>query len=262
VGLFAIFRRPALLGMVVLLGTSIAACSSDSSDTSDTSDTTKASAPAVDRQAMRAGTVRASDFPPGWRDTGRQPSSSSDAETERLAEQIPECREFLEQRDEEKGRPKAESNEFVNAAEAAVDPDQASTTSNEVVAFGSAAQAKAAYDAFAGSSTTACLQQLFDELLQREVAASLEPGQPEPMVTSEVDRLGVPAAGDATTAYQVVVTVQDADETAQIGFIAQVVRLGRYIVDYTATLFSPPPEQFGENIVARSMARFEAALGA
>jgi hypothetical protein len=256
-------RRLATIVVAALVTVTLAACGSSESSKSTPKSTSKSGSPAtsVDKKAMRAGAVRASDFPTGWRDTGKPSSSSSDKATKRVANGIADCREFVKQADVEDRRTKIKSNEFENAAEAAADPDQASTSSNDVVAYASAAEAKTAYDAFAGSSTTACLQQLFDQLLQQQLAASTTPGQPSPTLTTSVERLGVPAAGDATTGYEVVVTIELGAESQQLALVVQLVRVDQYIVNYTGTLYQAPPDQFGENLVARSMGRFEAALG-
>ncbi len=210
---------------------------------------------------MRAGLLRASDFPTGWRDVGSTSSSNNARETKRIAKGIADCREFVEQSDVEDRRTKVESNDFENAAEAAVDRDQASTSSNEVVAYRSTAESKTAYDGFAGSSTTSCFQQLFDQLLQQQMDAAAAPGQPTPTLTTSVDRLGVPAAGDATTAYQVVVTIEAGTVRRQLAFVVQLVRVDKYVVSYSGTFYQAQADQFGENLVARSIGRLESALG-
>ena len=252
-------RRVATICVATLITVTLAACGSPGSPPS----TSKSGSPstAADKKAMRAGLVRASDFPTGWRDTGKQSSSSGAKATKRVAQGIAECREFVKQSDLEDRRTKLESNEFENATEAAADPSRASISSNDVVAYASAAEAKTAYDAFAGSPTTSCLQQLFDQLLQQQSDANTTPGQPTPTLTTSVQRLGVPAAGDATTAYQVLVTIALDAASQQLAFVVQIVRIGQYIVNYTGTLYTAPPDQFGENLVARSIGRLEAALG-
>lgn len=251
-------RRLATIVVAALTTATLAACGSSGSSTSTS---TTSPSTSVDKKAMRAGLVRASDFPSDWRDTGKRPSSSSDKATQRVAKGIAECREFAKQAEISDRQTKVKSNEFENATEAAADPNQVSTSSNDVVAYASAAEAKTAYDAFAGSSTTTCLQRLFDKILQQQMAASATPGQPTPNLETTVERLGVPAAGDATTAYQVVVSISVGGASQQLGLVVQLVRVERYVVNYTATLYQAAPDQFGENLVARSMGRFEAALG-
>ncbi len=246
------------IAVAAVFTATLAACGSSGSSksTSTTSPST-----AVDKQAMRAGLLRTSDFPTGWRDKGTPPSTSSDNESQRVAKGIAECREFVKQAEISDRQIKVESTEFENGTEAAANPDQVSTSSNDVVAYASAGAAKTAYDAFAGSSTETCLQRLFDKILQQQMAASATPGQPTPKLVTSVQRLGVPAAGDATTAYEVVVTIELGAASQQLGLVVQLVRVDRYVVNYTATLYQSVPDQFGENLVARSMGRFEAALG-
>jgi hypothetical protein len=211
---------------------------------------------------MRAGLVQASDFPPGWQDAGKQTESDDDDDdaTKRVAKSIPECDEFVEQSDIEDKQTSVESHKFENAAEAALNPKQASSGRNDVAAFASAAEAKTAFDGFAGASTTSCFQQLFDQLLEKESAANASPGEPTPTYTTTVERLDVPAAGDETTAYLVVVTIQAGAVQRQLGFVMQLVRIDQYLVDYSATLFQPVPDGFGASLVAGSIGRLEAAL--
>jgi hypothetical protein len=249
-------RRVATLTVVALLIATLAACGSSGSPSTSASSSTE-----PNKEAMRAGLVQASDFPAGWQDAGKQKDSSDDDDaTKRVAKTIPECDEFVEQADVEDKQTTLESDKFENAAEAAADPEQASSGSNEVVAYASAAAARTAYDVFAGATTTSCFQQLFDQLLERESAANLTPGEPTPTYTTTVERLGVPAAGDATTAYLVVVTIQVGDVQRQLGFVIQLVRVDQYMVNYSATLFQPVPDGFGANLVSGSIGRFEAAL--
>ncbi len=260
---FGAARRLTMIIVAVLVTVTLAACGSSGSSKSTPTSTSKSSSKStsVDKKAMNAVLVRASDFPTGWRDTGKPPSSSSDKETKQVAKGIADCREFVKQSDVEDRRTKIKSNQFENATEAAATPDQVSTSSDEVVAYASAAEAKLAYDGFAGSSTASCFEQLFDQLLQQQLAANTTPGQTAPTLSASVQRLGVPAAGDATTAYEVVITVAVGPVSQQLGLVVQLVRVDQYVVTYTANLYQAAPDQFGENLVARSMGRFEAALG-
>ncbi|MGZ4734989.1 MAG: hypothetical protein ACXV8R_05245 [Acidimicrobiia bacterium] len=248
-----------VLVVVALVAATLAACGSSGSSKSTV--TTASSSSSVDKSAMRAGLVRASDYPTGWRDTGKPTSSSSDKATKRVAQRIPECREFVKQADLEDRQTKLKSNEFENAAEAAANPNQTSTSSNDIIGYASTAAAKTAYDTFAGSSMTSCLQQLFDQILKQQMDTSATAGQAKPTITTSAQRLGVPAAGDATTAYEIMVGIEVAGVNEQLALVVQIVRVGQYIVNYTGTLFQAPPAQFGENLVARSLGRFEAALG-
>lgn len=251
-------RRVATLVAAALLSVTLAACGSSGSSTTSASSSTE-----PNQEAMRAGLVQASDFPPSWQDAGKQESEEEDeddAATKRMARNIPECAEFAKQSDIEDKQPSVESHKFENVAEAAVNPNQASYGSNDVAAFPSAAEAKTAYDGFAGEATTSCFQQLFDQLLEKESVAGATPGEPTPTFSTTVQRLTVPPAGDATTAYLVVVTIQSGAAQRELGFVMQLVQVDRYLVDYQATMFQPVPEGFGANLVAGSIGRLEAAL--
>ncbi len=139
--------------------------------------------------------------------------------------------------------------------------DSASEASNQIVGYSSDAQAKAAYAVYASSETGTCLQKVFDKLLNDQVASLNAEGGPAATVSAQVQRLGVPSAGDATTAYEIVVSIDVAGTSKQIGFVVQIVRLNQYVVSYNATLYQAAPDKFGENLVDRSMARLQAALG-
>jgi hypothetical protein len=103
---------------------------------------------------------------------------------------------------------------------------------------------------------------VFDKILKEQVASINAKGGPVATVTAQVQRVGVPSAGDATTAYEIVVSIDVAGTQQQLGFVVQIVRLNQYVVSYNATAYQSLPDKFGENLVDRSMARFEAALSA
>lgn len=248
-------RGRAFAVMVAALGVTLAACSSGSSATTST---TGSGASTPDRTAMAAVLLRASDFPAGWAETSKAQSTASDAETKKLAQTITACRSFVVQADVEKKHVNRNSATF---ADSAMPADSANEASNQVVGYGTEEQAKTAYAVFAGSDTGTCLQQVFDKMLNQQVASLNAQGGPAATVSAQVQRLGVPSAGDATTAYQIVVSIDVAGTSQQIGFIVQIVRLNQYVVSYNATMYQAAPDKFGENLVDRSMARFEAALG-
>jgi hypothetical protein len=201
--------------------------------------------------------LRSSDFPTGWAESSKPQATSNEAATKKVAKSITACRSFVVQSDLEKQHTKLSSLTF---SDSAMPADAANEASNQVVGYSSEAQAKTAYAAFAGSQTGVCLQQVFDKLLNEQVASINAKGGPTATVSAEVQRLGVPAAGDATTAYEIVVTIDVATTKQQLGFVAQIVRLNQYVVSYNATMYQAAPDKFGENLVDRSMARLEAAL--
>jgi len=139
--------------------------------------------------------------------------------------------------------------------------DAANYASNQVVGYGSEAQAKTAYAAYASSQISVCLQQVFDNLVKEQLA-SINAGGGPPTVTTGGQILGVPAAGDATTADEIVITVDVAGTTQKFGFVVQFVRVGQYVISYTAMMYQAAPDKFGQNLVDRSVVRFGAALAA
>lgn len=230
----------------------LAACSSGPGSSSSVTTTSSS----VDRAAMTAVLLRASDLPNGWVESPKA-SSSNEAETRKAAQGIPACSAFVAQADIEKRYTNLPSSTF---ADSAMSSDAASNVSNQVVGYPSEPQAKTAYGVYAGAQMSTCLQQIFDKLVKEQVTSLNAQGGPAATVTAEVQRLGVPAAGDAATAYQVTVTIEVAGQTQQLGFVVQIVRVGQYIVSYNATLYQAAPDKFGENLVDRSIARIEASL--
>ena len=242
-----------LVGVIAVIGIGLGGCSSGSS--SATSSTAAVSSP--DKKAMATVLVRASDFPTGWAESSKPQSTSNDAATIKVAESITACRAFVAQAAIEKKHTQLSSATF---SDSTMPTDAANEASNQVVGYASEAQAKTAYAAYAASQTSSCLQQVFDKVLKDQVASINAGGGPAATVTAEVQRLGVPAAGDATTAYEVVVNVGVSGTTQQLGFVVQIVRTGQYVVSYSATMYKAAPDKFAENLVDRSMARFEAGL--
>jgi hypothetical protein len=249
-------RWAALVVTLAVVGVFLTACSSGGSSSTSTG-ATGGSGP--NKTAMATVLLRASDFPTGWVESSKPQSTSSDAATKKVAQSITACREFVAQADIEKRHVKLSSTTFTDSAMPA---DAANEASNQIVGYSSEAQAKTAYAAFASSQTGTCLQQVFDKMLKEQVASINAKGGPVATVTADVQRVGVPSAGDATTAYEIVVSIDVAGTQQQLGFIVQIVRLNQYVVSYNATAYQPLPDKFGENLVDRSMARFEAALSA
>lgn len=251
------WRRMAPFAVIIaVIGITLTGCSS-SGNSSATSGTAAGSSP--NKKAMATVLVRASDFPSGWAKSSKPQTTSNEAATEKVAQSITVCRAFVAQAAIEKKHTQLSSATF---SDSAMPSDAANEASNQVVGYASDAQAKTAYAVYAASQTSSCLQQVFDKVLREQVASINAGGGPAATVTAEVQRLGVPAAGDATTAYEVVVTVGVSGTTQQLGFVVQIVRLGQYVVSYNATMYKAAPDKFGENLVDRSMARFEVGLAA
>jgi hypothetical protein len=234
---------------VAAIGLFMTSCGGSSS-----SATTTTVGPGPNKAAMATVLLRASDFPTGWAESSKP---QDDAQTKKAARSITACNAFAKQSDLEKQQAQLSSTTF---SDSAMPADSANEASNQVVGYSSEAQAKSAYAVYAGSQTGTCLQQVFDKLLKEQVASINAEGGPTATVTADVQRVGVPSAGDATTAYEVVVAIDVAGTKQQLGFVVQIVRLNQYVVSYNASMFQPAPDKFGENLVDRSMARLEAAL--
>jgi hypothetical protein len=237
---------------VAAIGLFMTSCGGSSS-----SATTTTVGPGPNKAAMATVLLRASDFPTGWAESSKPQATSDDAQTKKAARSITACNAFAKQSDLEKQQAQLSSTTF---SDSAMPADSANEASNQVVGYSSEAQAKSAYAVYAGSQTGTCLQQVFDKLLKEQVASINAEGGPTATVTADVQRVGVPSAGDATTAYEVVVAIDVAGTKQQLGFVVQIVRLNQYVVSYNASMFQPAPDKFGENLVDRSMARLEAAL--
>jgi hypothetical protein len=249
-------RMMPLAVVIAVIGITLTACSSGGTS-SATSSTTAGSGP--NKKAMAAVLLQVSDLPSGWAESSKPQSSSSDAATKKAAQSIPACRAFVAQADIEKKQTQLSSATFTDPA---MPSDAANEASNQGVGYASEAQAKTAYAAYASSQTSVCLQQVFDNLVKEHVASINAGGGPPATVTAEVQILGVPAAGDATTAYEIVLTIDVAGTAQKIGFVVQIVRVGQYVISYNATMYQAAPDKFGQNLVDRSVVRFEAALAA
>lgn len=239
--------------LLAIVAVALIACSSQGNGSSSSG--TKANS-AVNKAAMTAVLLRASDLPNGWVESSKA-SPSNEAETRKAAQGIPECSALVAQADIEKQYTDLTSSTFTDSA---MSSDSASNVSNDVVGYPSEAQAKTAYGVYAGAEMSTCLQQIFDKLVKEQVASLNAQGGPAATVTAEVQRLGVPAAGDAASAYQITVTIEVAGQSQLLGFVVEIVRVGQYIVSYNATLYQAAPDKFGENLVDRSIARMKASL--
>ena len=249
-------RMMPLAVVIAVIGITLTACGSGGTS-SATSSTTAGSGP--NKKAMAAVLLQVSDLPSGWAESSKaQSSSTDDAATKKAAQSIPACRDFVAQTDIEKKQTKLSSATFNDSA---MPSDAANDAFNQVVGYGSEAQAKTAYAAYASSQISVCLQQVFDNLVKEQVA-SINAGGGPPTVTTGGQILGVPAAGDATTADEIVITVDVAGTTQKFGFVVQFVRVGQYVISYTAMMYQAAPDKFGQNLVDRSVVRFGAALAA
>jgi hypothetical protein len=248
--------------VAVALALSLAACGGSTNKAAPTSSTGSAStvAPAsssstttpVDptKAAMKAGLLRASDLPAEWKDSGESSASGSDQTQIDVAKTIPSCRGFAQTVERENRQPKSSSNKFVDST---ATPAGQSEVSNDVVAWPTVADAKAAYGVYSAGGMTSCLDALFRKIVAQQAADS------GLRVTISVEKLPAPAVGDAAIAYEAVVSLTSGSTSRQLGFVIQIVRVSRFTVSYNATLYKDAPTGFGKNLVVRSIARLEAA---
>ncbi len=124
--------------------------------------------------------------------------------------------------------------------------------SNDVVAWPSIAAAESAYGVYSASGMRSCLDSLFRKLVLQQAAGS------GAQVTISVENLPVPAVGEAAIGYQAVVSIVAGSAPQQIGFVIQIVRVGRYTVAYNATQYKAAPTDFGKHLVDAFDARLEA----
>jgi hypothetical protein len=199
---------------------------------------------------MKAGLLRESDLPPRWTDSGASSSAGSDTAQIELAKTIPSCRGFAQTVERENRQPKSASNKFVDSTATAT---AQSEVSNDVVAWPTVADAKAAYGTYSAGVMKSCLDALFRKIVAQQAADS------GLAITISVETLPVPAVGDAAIAYEAVVSLGSGSTSQQIGFVVQIVRVSRYTVSYNATLYKAAPTDFGKNLVVRSIARLEAS---
>jgi hypothetical protein len=200
---------------------------------------------------MRAGLLGVGDLPSTWKDSGKSSAASASDQTQlELAKTIPGCRDFAQTVGRENQQPKASSNTFVDAAASVTARGQ---VSNDVVAWPTVADAKTAFTVYSASNMKGCLDTLFRKIVSQQAAGT------QLKVTTSVENLAVPSVGDAAIGYQAVVSLASSTTSQQIGFIIEIVRVGRYTVSYNATLYEAAPSGFGKNLVVRSIARLEAA---
>jgi hypothetical protein len=254
-----------LVSVAVVLGLAVAACggSSGRSSTASTVSTTASaptststaptstSTPAHDRTGlvMQAALLRQSDVPSTWTDSGASSAAGTDQAQIALAQSIPACRAFARTSQQENRQQKASSNKFVDST---ASPNAQGQVSNDVVAWPTIAAAKSAYTVYSARGMKRCLDTLFRKLVLQQAAGS------GLKVTISVENLPVPAVGDAAIGYEAVMSIATGPTTQQLGFIVQIVRVGRYTVSYNATLYKAAPTDFGKHLVARSIGRLEA----
>jgi hypothetical protein len=254
-------KRTAVVATCVLAVGMLSGCGgSSSSDSKATSPPRKTTTTvSADLDAMDAALLVVSDLPAGWEDSGEEGSSNSaDPEMKAMAAGVPSCDAFIRQSEIDEKMKQVTSNEFVEPPTAGA--TDANSVSNNVVAYDSEQESIEAFDAYNSPDTEKCISTLFDQLLTDQIASQMPEGMEPPTTDVTVERLDVPEVGDGSLAYRVTLTMVVGEETTAFAFVIETVRVGIYGVNYNASLYSPTPPSFGENLVASSIARFEGAL--
>jgi hypothetical protein len=206
---------------------------------------------------MSSAILRQADFPAAWKSNGV--TSSNSAQTAKVAASIPSCAPFVAQAAIDKKQLNQESDTFVNTTMTGSSQNE---IANSAVGYGSEDLAKTAYTAFASAATESCLQNVFDKEISQSAADLKASSGLTASVTASVQRTGVPAVGDATTAYSITLEIKAGTIDEQVGFYLQLVRVGPYVVTYDATLYASNTKGFGQSLVDTTINRLNAAIKA
>jgi hypothetical protein len=176
-------------------------------------------------QVARAGVLRRSDFPAGWKQNPRP--SSTDDELDQLAAKIAGCKPFLAFSQANKKNPRAKSPDF--------DLQQAHVN-NSVSVFPSAAKATAAMRTFNDARLPDCLKQLFSAEFRSQLAKNKQVAKQLKSVKVAIGRLDGLQIGNEAAAYEGTVDVGLKDGTVTtIGLAVIAVRVDDAIAGYSYT---------------------------
>ena len=205
---------------------------------------------AADEEIADAGLLTAADFPAGW--TELPPDTSDDGEIEQAARSIPSCKRYLTLRTTAKKQPRGESPEF-ELGESQVD--------NSVTVFSSTSSANAAMKLFSHPSVLQCINQLFSDVFEEQLAADPETRDVVTGVDVDIEKANVEQVGDSTRAYEGTVVLSANDgSSATIGLGTAAVRTGRAVAVYSYVVDAPEVVQLLPGLVDVSIARLDAAL--
>jgi len=199
-----------------------------------------AAAAKSDTQIAKAGVLVASDLPNTW--TSSPPDNSGSKQVEKIAAKVPSCKEYLAFSKANKGNTNAESRDFSLG-----DDD----LSNKAFVYKSNAAAQKAMQAIGASDVADCLTQVFQKVLDRQIASSPKSAKTVKSATASIapvsDLTGV---GDDAVGYAGGLDIQLTDGTDQqllVGVLA--VRTGRALTTFS---FSAPPTDSGFSTVLDS----------
>jgi len=187
--------------------------------------TTTAAGASADQQLARSGVLQPTDFPAGWQQTPRGPTSDSALDAQ--AAKIPSCKPFRAFTATNRRQPRAQSENF--------DEGQSSVT-NTVSVFPSTTQAVAAIATFRDARVPGCLERVFTAVYRKELAMKPKTAKRLKSVTTTLGRENGIRLGDEAVVYQGTVDVGLKDGTTLttgLGLVA--VRAGRALAGYSYT---------------------------
>ena len=187
--------------------------------------TTTTAGTSTDEQLARTGVLQQTDFPAGWQQTARGPTS--DTELDAQAAKIPSCKPFRTFSATNRRQPRAKSENF--------DQGQSSVT-NTVSVFPSTDRAVAAIATFRDARITGCLERLFTAIYRKELEKEPKTAKQLKSITTNLGRQDAIRLGDAAVVYQGTVEVSlknGAKQTVGLGLVA--VRAGRALAGYSYT---------------------------
>jgi hypothetical protein len=187
--------------------------------------TTTAAGTSADQQLARTGVLQPTDFPAGWEQTPRAPTS--DTELDAQAAKIPSCKPFRTFSATNRRQPRAQSENF--------DEGQSSVT-NTVSVFPSTAPAVAAIATFRDARIPGCLERLFTAVYRKELAKKPKTAKQLKSVMTTLGREAGIRLGDEAVVYQGTLDVALRNGTRQtIGLGLVAVRTGRALAGYSYT---------------------------
>jgi hypothetical protein len=213
-------RRAVLVVVALLAAAALDALPAGAGTTSTT-----APSAADARQIARAGVLVASDFPAGWKQGKRAPTS--DAELDAAAGDIPDCKPFLAFSAANKRNPRAKSPSF-GLGDAEV--------TNVVSVHPSVARATAAMQKFGDARLPSCLDRLFAKVYRQQLADQPKVAKRVRSVSTNIQPVEGVRIGDEVVVYQGTLDIDlkgGARQTLGVGLLA--VRVGEALSGYSYT---------------------------
>jgi hypothetical protein len=203
------------------------------------------------QQVARAGVLRGSDFPTGWKQSPR--NSSAESGLDRRAAKIAACKPYLAFTRAAKKNPRATSPDF--------DLDQAHVN-NSVSVFPSVARAAAAMKTFGAAKLPKCLDTIFSSEFTAQLRKTPKVAKQLESVKVDIGRLDGVQIGDDAVAYEGTVDVGLKDGTVTtIGLAVIAVRVDDAVAGYSYSADTDISSALQPAIVT-SVSRLRAAAAA